>query len=140
MQFLKSVFRHILPLAVLVTLLCGVVYIVAQQGYRIPANDPQIQIAQDTARALGEGVTAESLLPPAKVDIGHSLAPFIIIYDDKGTPVAGNGMLWGQLPDLPSGVFDYTRKNTEDRITWQPNQVCVMRPSSNALAGQNQVL
>ena len=120
MQFFKSVFRHIFPLAVVVTLLCGVIYIIAQQGYRIPANDPQIQIAQDAAQALGDGAPVETVVPSAKVDIGQSLALFVVVYDDKGAPVAGNGLLHGKLPVLPAGVFEYTSRNDENRITWQP--------------------
>ena len=54
----KKIFQEALfswlPLAVAIIIMSGLVYVVAQQNYRLTANDPQIQIAQDIAAALNK--------------------------------------------------------------------------------------
>src|SRR3989344_5093928 len=117
----REIVRSWLPLAVLATLLCGLIYVNVQQNLRAGANDPQIQMAEDAARALAKGQAPQSLvLGGSQVDIAESLAPFLVIYDDFGRALASSGILHGQAPILPSGVLDFARKYGEDRTTWQP--------------------
>src|SRR3954470_16327598 len=80
---LKSVLFW-LPLAAVCTVLAGLVYVAVQQDLRGTANDPQIQMAQDAATGLQAGASPASLTGSGKVDIAHSLAPYLIIYDDAG--------------------------------------------------------
>lgn len=108
------------PLAVVATLMSGLVYLTVQQSFRSGANDPQIQISEDISVALANGAQATQLNQSNKVDIAKSLASYIIIYDDQGNPVASTGVLDNGVPKPPSGVFDYVRSHGEDRITWQP--------------------
>jgi hypothetical protein len=117
-NFMKTV-KVWLPLAFLATLLCGLVYAGIQQTYRQSANDPQIQMAEDAAVAVHGGAEAQSLVLAGTVNIGASLSPYVVFYDDAGNPTGGNGLLNGRYPTLPAGVFDYTRIAGEDRITWQ---------------------
>ena len=42
------------------------------------------------------------------------------MFDQAGKPVASSALLHGQLPLVPSGVFDYVRQNGEEHVTWQP--------------------
>jgi hypothetical protein len=111
-----------LPIAAAITALSGLVYVVAQQTYRQSANDPQIQMAEDAAAQLEAGAQPQTLVGPNKVDMARSLSPFLIIYDDTGSPIASSAQLNGQTPPLPSGVFTDVRKSGEDRITWQPQE------------------
>ncbi len=120
MRMLKSTFRHWLSIGAAVTLICGLVYIVAQQSLRQGANDPQIQMAEDAAEALTGGGTAESVLPAARIDPSRSLAPFVIVYGGDGSVLASSAALHGQTPGLPAGVFESVRRAGEDRVTWQP--------------------
>jgi hypothetical protein len=120
MKLFRAILKYWLPLAVVVTLVAGFVYVVNQQIYRANANDPQIQMSEDAALALANQQPLESLVPAGKVDIAQSLAPFIIIYDSNGQPVASNAMLHGSIPEVPSGIFEYTRQNGQDRVTFQP--------------------
>jgi hypothetical protein len=117
-----NILRQWLPLVAVGVALCGVVYVVAQQGLRISANDPQIQMAQDAAAALARGEAAASLLPgtPSPVEISQSLAPFLMVFSDSGEPLASSARLHGQMPALPAGLLDYVRQHGEDRVTWQP--------------------
>jgi len=116
----RRIFARWLSLAVIVTILCALVYLVEQQALRMSANDPQIQLAEDGADALARGATAQSLLPANTIDIAKSLAPFIVVYNDAGEVSASSGLLHGKIPTLPVGILDYVRKNSEDRVTWQP--------------------
>jgi hypothetical protein len=120
MRRIKSILRHWLPLAVVITAMSGLVYLAVQQALRQGANDPQIQMAEDAAAVLARGGSVESVLPTAQVDLAQSIAPFIMVFDDTGTPLASSGQLHGQMPTIPAGVFEYVRRHGEDRITWQP--------------------
>ena len=122
MPIVREILRRWLPLATTIAVLCLLIYAAVQQTYRSGADDPQIQLAEDAVRALESGATAASVLPPAKVEIERGLAPFVIVYDGRGQPVAGSGMLRGQLPAPPQGVFEIVRTNGEDRVTWQPER------------------
>jgi hypothetical protein len=117
---MQTIVKYWLLTVVVLTGLCGLLYIVAQQGLRLGANDPQIQMAEDIAEKLRTGQQLQSVLPTDKVDIANSLAPYVILFDTTGKPVASSAQLNGQTPTVPSGVFEYVRQNGEDRFTWQP--------------------
>jgi hypothetical protein len=114
------ILRSWLPLAAAICLLTFLMYLLVQQTLRMGANDPQIQMAEDAARSLASGASVETVLPAGDIDIGTSLAPYWIVFDSNGKPVASDAKLNGQTPSLPDGVFDYVRKHGEDRISWQP--------------------
>jgi hypothetical protein len=105
---------------VVITFLSGLVYITAQQLLRHSANDPQIQLAEDSAASLTQGQKPQAVLPANQINMENSLAPYVIIFDEKGQPVASSAQLDGATPVVPGGVFDYTRQTGEDRFTWQP--------------------
>jgi hypothetical protein len=118
------------PAFVALTVACGLGYVVVQQALRAGANDPQVQLAEDGARALDIGVEPASLIGPgsaaagfagpALVDPSVSLAPFVVIYDVAGIPVATNATLAGGTPKPPSGVLETARSEGIDKVTWQP--------------------
>jgi hypothetical protein len=120
MSIVSRIIKHWLSLAAVSTLLCGLVYLAIQQSLRWGANDPQIQMAEDAAASLAAGGSPEAQLPVGQVEISISLAPFMVIYNATGQPLASSGLLHGAVPSLPAGVLDYTRKNNEDRVSWQP--------------------
>ena len=110
-------FKYICLFAI-VTAIFGTIYLVAEQNYRQSANDPQIQLAEDAALVLDHGAQPQ-WTASNQIDAGTSLAPFITIYSATGTPVASSGLIGGQMPALPAGVFDSVKARGEDRITWQ---------------------
>lgn len=119
-MFIKKVLKQWFPLAVVIVALGGLAYAIGQQVYRISANDPQIQMAEDGAAALSAGAAPENLVPSGKVDVAHSLSPFIVVLDDTGKVISANASLNGQVPPIPAGVLDYVRVKGEDRVTMQP--------------------
>lgn len=117
--YAATVVSNWLPLALAITLLCGIVYLSAQQMLRQAANDPQVQLAEDAAAGLLAGRPVDAVVPPGKVDIGAGLAPWVMVFDDAGRPLATSGEL-GSLPLPPSGVFEAARRSGQTRLTWQP--------------------
>jgi hypothetical protein len=101
-----------------------------QQNYRQSFNDPQIQMAEDMASAIGEGQTPEKLGQKELVDLRNSIAPWIAIYDATYNVVDSNGLLEGKPPKVPQGVLDAAKANAgkdtdqpyENRVTWQPEK------------------
>jgi hypothetical protein len=119
---IRDILKHWLPLALAITLMCGLVYLAVQQEIRLSANDPQIGMAEDLATALSHGSSPQGLLSARKVDIATSASAFVVAYDSAQKPVASTGLLDGQAPLLPEGVFGYTARTGEDRFTWQPRR------------------
>jgi hypothetical protein len=120
MKALIHILKSWLPLAATVTLLCGIIYITVQQSYRSNANDPQNQMAEDAVAALRTGADPGTLVSSGTTEISQSLKPYLIVYDDKGNPLASDGLLNGKIPSLPNGVLDFTRSHGGNAVTWQP--------------------
>jgi hypothetical protein len=121
-KVLFGILKIWIPLAAVLILMSGLIYVSVQQNYRQSLNDPQIQMAEDAAAALANGEQPQDLIPQSKVDMAKSLAPYLIIFDEKGQPVASSVQLDGKTPAVPAGVFDYTKNKGEDRISWEPRK------------------
>jgi len=137
LRTIAKIVKRWLPIAILATAMSGLAYGLAQQVLRQSANDPQVQMAEDAAAALAAGAAVSEVMPATQVDIGASLAPFLIIYNESGQILAASGALHGQRPVLPKGVLDYTRSRGEDRVTWQPEAAVRMAAVVVHYGGQN---
>jgi len=126
-----------LPVGIAITGVIGAVAVAVQQNYRQDANDPQIQMAEDAAAALGANAAPASLLPSGTpVDIAASLAPWLAIYGANGAELVASAALQSAPPQLPAGVFDasawtapvighhftWMTPENENRFTWQPEE------------------
>jgi hypothetical protein len=119
-----------LPLGFAITMLVAFTYLSFQQSGRQMANDPQIQMAEDAARALENGSDAISIVPNKTLELRESIAPFIMVFDAQGDFVLGDATLGGQTPTFPAGLLDertwidpktyHQQVGDETRITWQP--------------------
>lgn len=110
------------PQAIIITIICGLIYISVQQILRQSANDPQIQMAEDYAANISAGNISDSLSIDGSIDISRSLAPFIIIYDSAGKPLSGNARLNKKIPAVPVDFLLTAKNNGQSRITWQPEK------------------
>ena len=117
---MKTILKYWLLVAIIITGLCGISYAAIQQAIRQSANDPQIQMAEDAASKLAGGQPVQLVVPAEKVDIANSLAPYLIVFDAQGKPIAASAQLDGLTPTIPAGIFAYVKQNGEDRLTWQP--------------------
>jgi hypothetical protein len=105
----------------IITLLCVIIYVVAQQNFRQGANDPQFQMTEDAADALNNGADPKSLVnTTSPIEISKSLSPYLIIYDAAGKIVVSNAMLHNKVLQIPAGVLAYIQKNGNDAASWQP--------------------
>ncbi len=131
-----------LAAALLVSGVYLTIYAAVQHSLRVGANDPQIQLAEDTAVRLGQGHPAADSLGDA-VDVAASLAPFLIVYDPSGAVVASSARLAGRTPTLPAGVLGAATPGHASRLTWQPRpgvrlaSVVVATPQGYVLAGRS---
>lgn len=133
----KNRFITHLTTVIIITVLSALIYVSVQQSYRSGANDPQLQLANDITNALRKNHPIEHLLPKDTIEISENTAPFIVLYNDKGEPIQSTGLLDGNLPQLPQGVFDFARRNGEDVVTWQPKKGVRMAMVVESLASSN---
>lgn len=125
-----------LPAALVATVLCGVMYVVAQQGIRRGADEPQTAIAGELAGRLAAGMPS---LPAAQVDLARSRLPFVQVYAADGSLLSSGAVLDGQLIAIPRGVLEVARKNGHNAVTWQPRpgirEAAVVVPFSGSRSG-----
>jgi len=118
---MKAALKAWLPLAILTSLIAGMVYLVAHQVLRQSANDPQIQLAEDWTDQIVGGTDANRLNLGNFIDPARSLAPFGIVYDQDGNIVASSVSSPSTMKQ-PNGVFDTVDAAADKtaRYTWQP--------------------
>lgn len=135
-----------LPFAIVITALSGLVYVVAQQSYRMGANDIPTQVGEDAAAAMGKGLSPAAVVGSGTVDIAASLSPFVGVFDGDGVLVASSARLDGRTPVPPKGVLAAARTGGVNKVTWQPKpgvriaSVAVLAPGDGGnvvFAGQS---
>lgn len=109
-----------IPIGVTITLMSLMVFGAVQQTIRLGANEIPIQLAEDAAADIVRGMEPKQVLPHQNVDLSSSLAPFVIVYDDKGEMLASSVELDGKVPAIPPGLLNSARERKEDNVTWQP--------------------
>jgi hypothetical protein len=114
--------KNWLGYAAMVSLVCILVYTVAQQNFRQAANDPQYQLAQDAVNAINKGADPKLLTGTQQLDLALTLSPYVIIYDANGNSVGNNITLSGEIPKPPTGALNEARNNGANSVTWQPRQ------------------
>ena len=57
-----------------------------------------------------------------RVDMQRNQDPITMTYDSAGVMQTTNAWLHGSCPSLPRGSLYYARKNSENRLTWQPEK------------------
>jgi hypothetical protein len=120
----KRELPHALPILtamVVTTILFATVYVVAQQLGRLSANDGPERLASQVAVEVQAGQSTTLDAQP-HVDLSRSLAPFVVVEDASGKPVAGSGFLTGSLVAVPIGVLTTAAKTGQDNVTWQPQR------------------
>ena len=109
-------------MAVAITGICGLIFLVGQQDLRLNANDPQVQMAEDLAGQLAAGKKAEEVVESKTVEISTSLATYVVVFDEEGKILKSQAVLDGKEIKIPKGILAYTKAFSEDRVTWQPRR------------------
>ena len=120
-EILRRTMAFFLPVAVLATLACGLIYVEVQQELRGGANDPQIQLAEDAAARLDAGAPPGSIVDRSvTIDPSASLAPFVIVFDSNHAVLTTNARLEGGVPVPPRAMLDAAVPGSPSTVTWQP--------------------
>jgi hypothetical protein len=106
---------------IVTTIIFGTIYVTQQQSLRISANNPQIQLAVDTAADLDNGMNPITIADK-KIDLNISLATFVIIYSKTGHTISGDGYLNNKIPTAPLGVLRNSDGKDYGFVTWQPQK------------------
>ncbi len=105
------------PIAVSLTCMCLILYVVTRESYRSSQHDPQMQIAEDSALRVSAGINPTTFAIKETVDISVSLSSWLAIYDATGTPIVSTGLIDGEMPQPPAQVFHELRSRTIDVST-----------------------
>jgi len=65
----KSNFISHFAALMIITVLCGLIYVTVQQSHRTGANDPQLQIALDLKNAIETGRSPVQWMPGDTIEI-----------------------------------------------------------------------
>ena len=103
----------------IITIAFGTMYSLVQQLDRMSANAQPTQLAEDAAAKLDAGLSPGYAFT-STVDMAHSVAPFIIIYDKSGKVVTGSGYLDGKIPRVDTAVLKDAQPGKDNQVTWQP--------------------
>jgi len=124
MEKKKSTYNLFLVSSILIlSLVFGSLFLISQQILRLSANDPQIQLAEDTAALLNSGEQPSDTLS-GEINIDHSLSPFTLITDKSGNVIAGNGFSSGTLENsIPYNTLVQSSGVPYLAVTWQPNKI-----------------
>jgi hypothetical protein len=116
--------RRLLPwilVLIMITVVFGTIYGVVQQAQRSDANWPQIQMSKDIAAQLDDKADPDFIFN-SQVDVVKSLAPFSVVYDNDGKPIAGSGFINGKLPNIGKDVLENSKGKDYSAVTWTPNE------------------
>ena len=100
-----------------------IIYFAAHYALRSGANEPQIQVANDTAWKTALQLEQNGKIVPLegeKMDISSSQGSFVIVYNKDGEVIDSTGVYNGQVPKLPDGVLQGTVEGEKTIFTWEP--------------------
>lgn len=108
-------------LALIITAIFGIIYLVQQQNYRFNSYDPQGEVVGQVEAVIKEGVPLDSIVSEAEqINMGDSLSLFVMIFDANRQLVSSSAVIDGQAPTPPEGTFAYAKQHGENRFTWEP--------------------
>lgn len=120
---MKALLKAWLPVAVTATLLIGLMYGLLQQAIRLSYNWPQINLANEASYQLMHGISVSTLAKKYTLGtpINSTDSLFINFYDEKGSPLAGDGLLNNQIPSPPIGFLENSDASPSYHSqTWAP--------------------
>lgn len=121
MKTLRGLFLTWIVVMFIVTFTCLLIYLIMQQSLRLGANESPAQLAVETSMKLQEAQNIKNAIPAEKVDISKSLNTFVMVFDNNKNLIATSGVIGGNEPTYPKGIFDTVDRKGEYRVTWQPN-------------------
>lgn len=130
------------PAGLVVTVVAGLIEVNGQGNLRGGADNPQIQVARQSARLLAVGVDPTSIAKGPKVDLATSLGVHVTVFDRSGRVLSSTAVLAGRTPVPPRGVLS-TASHRDDLVTWQPRpdvRVAAVATRWSGPAGQGTIV
>lgn len=122
-KIMHSAFIAWLPIAVAILVFGGLLFFSMQQNYKLNANDPQAQIAQELITGATQGQDPATLVPPiGSTELGSSLAPFLFVANATGTVVGSSIIVDGKNPVIAESLLAYAKLKGENKLTWEPKK------------------
>jgi hypothetical protein len=129
MKNLHEALEHYRAVAIFVTLVALVsvlfvtIYCSAHTVFRQQANDPQIEVTEQVAGIVRQGIPLNAIISNAEqIDLASSKALFVMIFDKERTLVGSSAQLNGAAPSVPSEVFDQANEKGEYRFDFEPTE------------------
>jgi len=122
---MKKIFLSWLFTLVIVSMVLATIYVAAHFVLRSSANDPQAQLANDTAWRVAIEFAQNGKATPltdSKINLATSQAPFVILYDKNKQAYDSTALLDNKIPELPQGVLDHVEPGKRHTVTWQPTE------------------
>ncbi len=95
----------------------------ARTVFRQQANDPQIEVTEQVAGIVRQGVPIDAIVSSAEqIDLNSSKALFVMIFDNERSLAGSSAQLNGEAPSVPSEVFDKTNEMGEYRFDFEPSE------------------
>lgn len=110
-----------LSLVLLVTTIFVSICYASRAVFRQAANDPQIEVTEQVAKIIEQGVPLEAIISSAEVvELNDSKALFVVIYDGEKNLVASSATLDGQSLSIPAEQVALASGQDTHRFDWQP--------------------
>jgi len=111
----------------LLTMITLLIFGSVQYVLRMNANDPQIELAENTAQDMA-AITREAWVDQSHhmmgpdIDYRTSLSAFTMLFDEKENFMVTNAIFVDSVPTIkpPPGVFAFAKEHKEHRFTWEP--------------------
>ncbi len=133
-----------LQYAIIIVVVGGTGCLGLQQVYRSGADDPQVQIVDDVARAVEGGVDPAQIIPNPSTDVAISLSPFLASFSAERIPTLSSGVMDGSSINIPTEIFAAAKETSEHRATWEPKDgvrvalvVRALKDGTFIVAGRN---
>lgn len=134
-----------LALVILVSLIFASICWAARGTMRQAANDPQVEVTDQVAGIIRQGVPLDAIVGGAEqIDVVQSDALFVMIFDKDKNLAGSSAVLNGQPLSVPGESFDQAKATGDYRFDWQVSDdrkvAAVMKPVDDTgyvLAGRS---
>lgn len=112
--------KWILPISLL-TVIFVTILVSAKSIIRNQADEELYTKGVNYRTSLQSGQPSRQLKDLEPVDPYESFSPIVILYDINQNVLGSNITKSRNIPQIPSGVLDYTRVNQINNVTWEPD-------------------
>lgn len=111
-----------LTLVLLISVIFVAICVSARTVFRQNANDPQVEVTDQVASIVRQGVPLDAIVSGAEqIDLATSKALFVVVYDGDRNLVGSSATFNGDNPQIPGDALDKAKQAEDYRFDWQPD-------------------